>query len=85
MLPNPQFLADLVTFTEEILNGKLHFQCGVIEESNNSTILPKKINDIVNYIWERWKREYLVNLREKQKIKAQNSNHPHGTKNEVFH
>ena len=25
MWPNPQFLADLVTFTEEILNGKLHF------------------------------------------------------------
>ena len=27
MWPNPQFLADLVTFTEEILNGKLHFLC----------------------------------------------------------
>ena len=25
MCPNPQFLANLVTFTEEILNGKLHF------------------------------------------------------------
>ena len=24
MLPNPQETADLVTFTEEILNGKLH-------------------------------------------------------------
>ena len=29
MLPNLQFLADLVTFTEEILNGKLHFLCSV--------------------------------------------------------
>ena len=28
MWPNPQFPADLVTFTEEILNGKLHF-CAV--------------------------------------------------------
>ena len=28
MLPNPQETADLVTFTEEILNGKLHF-CAV--------------------------------------------------------
>ena len=27
MRPNPQFTADLVTFTEEILNGKLHFLC----------------------------------------------------------
>ena len=25
MWPNPQFPADLVTFTEEILNGKVHF------------------------------------------------------------
>ena len=25
MLPNPQFPPDWVTFTEEILNGKLHF------------------------------------------------------------
>ena len=29
MRPNPLEIADLVTFTEEILNGKLHFfvQC----------------------------------------------------------
>ena len=27
MWPNLQFLADLVTFTEEILNGKFHFLC----------------------------------------------------------
>ena len=29
MWPNPQEIADLVTFTEEILNGKLHF-CAVL-------------------------------------------------------
>ena len=31
MWPNPHFPADLVTFTEEILNGKLRFfvQCNV--------------------------------------------------------
>ena len=29
MWPDPQFTADLVTFTREILNGKVHFfvQC----------------------------------------------------------
>ena len=27
MWPNPHFSADLVTFTEEILNGKPHFLC----------------------------------------------------------
>ena len=31
MWPNPQFPSDLVKFTEEILNGKLHFL-----SSNNS-------------------------------------------------
>ena len=29
MCPNPQFPSNLVTFTEEILNGKLHFLCSV--------------------------------------------------------
>ena len=27
MLPNPQIPADLVTFAEEILYGKIHFLC----------------------------------------------------------
>ena len=27
MWPNPQETVDLVTFTEEIFNGKLHFLC----------------------------------------------------------
>ena len=27
MWSNPQETADLITFTEEILNGKLHFLC----------------------------------------------------------
>ena len=30
MWPNPQFPVDLVTFTEEILNGKLHSLCNVM-------------------------------------------------------
>ena len=29
MWPNPEFPADVVTFTEEILNGKLYFCCSV--------------------------------------------------------
>ena len=29
MGPNPQEIADLVTFTEEIINGKLIFLCSV--------------------------------------------------------
>ena len=32
MRPNPQFPSDLASFTEEILNGKLHFLCSVYVE-----------------------------------------------------
>ena len=32
MLPNSQFPADLVTFTEEIFSGKFHFLCSDIDE-----------------------------------------------------
>ena len=35
MLPNPQFPVDLVTFTEEMLNGKLHFLCNDIVKSTS--------------------------------------------------
>ena len=38
MWPDPQETSDLVTFTEEILNGKLHFLCS--EDSPNT---PAKI------------------------------------------
>ena len=31
MRPNPQETADLVTFTEEILNGKLHYLYSVFD------------------------------------------------------
>ena len=42
MLPNPQFPADLVTFTEEILNGKLHFLC-----SDREIFLGEKILQVI--------------------------------------
>ena len=32
MWPNPQETEDLVTFTEEIFNGKLHFLYSAIDE-----------------------------------------------------
>ena len=40
MWPNPQETADLVTFTEEVLNGNLHFLCAVFvlgEKKGQST------------------------------------------------
>ena len=38
MWPNPQETADLVTYTEEILNGKLHFLCSEYDEFNKVII-----------------------------------------------
>ena len=37
MWPNPQETVDLVTFTEEILNGELHFLCIDTFTSKNKT------------------------------------------------
>ena len=36
MWPNTQFPSDVVTFTEEILNGKLHFLCSVDQIRDHS-------------------------------------------------
>ena len=38
MWPNPQEIADLVTFTGEILNGKLYFLCIVFFKKGQETI-----------------------------------------------
>ena len=37
MWPNRQETVDLVTFTEEILNGKLHFLCNVVTSTSIGT------------------------------------------------
>ena len=39
MWQNPQYPADLVTFTEEILNGKLHFLCSNMNQKFCKMIL----------------------------------------------
>ena len=39
MWPNPQFCVDLVTFTEEIINEKLHFLCIVPIAVTNISIM----------------------------------------------
>ena len=43
MWPNPQIPADMVTFTEEILNRKFHFLC-----SGRDTILANAVGDVVS-------------------------------------
>ena len=53
MWPDQQEIANLMTFTAEILNGKLHFLCSVIQIYCHATLMKwaannKEIN-IVGY------------------------------------
>ena len=36
----------------------------------------RKINNILNHFWDRWRTEYLINLREYHKVKLQKFNRP---------
>ena len=51
MWPNPQFPADLFTFTEEILNGKLHFLCSDISGLRISRFCSREWNELGSYLW----------------------------------
>ena len=53
MWPNPQETANLVTFTEEILNGKLHFLYSVneyLKTANNEIDDDAKLEGSPNYL-----------------------------------
>ena len=53
MRPYPQFPADLITFNEEILNGKIHFLCSAFKQKGK--------------YWEDWlKKCFPLLLREKK-------------------
>ena len=51
MWPNPQETADSVTFTEEILNGKLHFCAVTMKESGGW--LQRKITATSSKLYEK--------------------------------
>ena len=48
MCPNPQFPADLVTLTEEILNGKFQFLCSIKFASLNADIIVEFLGSLRN-------------------------------------
>ena len=50
MWPNPQETPDLITFTEEILNGKLYFLCSIFKAMTEifAKYLTVKIHKIFN-------------------------------------
>ena len=58
MWPNPQETADFVTFTEEILNGKLHFLCNGCRNWHSETgskYIGKEVIDQLNWQILGWK------------------------------
>ena len=66
--PNPQETADLVTFTEEILNGKLHFLCS--EQCSNASLLymrnfnfPKLHRGRGRPVWRNYQNQIIVKSR----------------------
>ena len=57
MWTNPQKTVDLVTYTEEILNGKLHFLRSAKEEEEN-----KKDGLLLSCTWKKPQIEKNINL-----------------------
>ena len=49
MSPNPQEAADLVTFTEEIFNGRLHFLCSTGHRLNVSKIFRRRPERLLTF------------------------------------
>ena len=57
MWPNPQQTPDLVTFTEEILNGKLHFLCSVCYTDRNIIVEELKLQAVrINKISQHFRK-----------------------------
>ena len=59
MWPNPQETEDLVTFTEGIINGKLHF-CTVLNTPELYERLKIYVSDFSEYIL--WIEEYISSI-----------------------
>ena len=61
MWPNPQFPAVLITFTEEILNGKLHFLWVLVIDGNPviTKFAGEKTLDLNNIKSEEWKANHV--------------------------
>ena len=49
MWPNPQIPVDLIAFTEEILNGKLHFLCSDAYYLTQSKLTSKNKMKLATY------------------------------------
>ena len=52
MWPNPQEIADLVTFTEWIFNGKLQFLCSDRQTSNRAFCQIILVKSFILSVWQ---------------------------------
>ena len=50
---------------------------------SNEFIKPSKLQNIINHFWDRWRKEYLVNLREYHRINCNKKNRPSIQLNDV--
>ena len=48
----------------------------LITESSSIKLYSSKISNIINYFWDRWRKEYIISLRKYQKIVQPNDNLP---------
>ena len=64
MLPNPQESACLARFTEEILNGKIHFLCSVFVQ----VFVRCCCSEVNSGIIETYKTEFCVKIVSSQKL-----------------
>ena len=51
--------------------------------AQNITAQSKKVNRIINNFWDRWQKEYVVNLRETHKQNLQNRHQQHIRLNDI--
>ena len=72
MWPNPQQTEDLVTLTEEILNGKLHFLFST--ESRLKLDLTEIPNKILNFSHQFSAKEEITAQKEIEKLKGKSHN-----------
>ena len=53
--------------------------------AQNITAQSKKVNRIINQFWDRWHKEYIVNLRETHKQNLQNQHQQHIRLNDIVY
>ena len=77
MWPNLQFSADLVTFTEESLNGKLHFLCSVSDHFGYDNSSTDNLTEVQNSVGAEQSSLHRLNARQRS------PNNPPTAKNET--